>query len=162
MFKHFVSLDLSELVPNGQGLQFLLTLTPWIGVAAIYCKTPSFYDEFAIRREMKRIMVLNGILYAVFVALVIGILLVSASATSDTATNATATVLEAVAFHILAAILFAVGHSMTFWVLQTVDVGFDANGRPLRAPPSAWGPRSKHPQLRSDYRFALIFGSSGH
>ncbi len=34
---------------------------------------------------------------------------------------------------------------MTYWVLQTVDVGFDESGHPLRAPLNPWG----HTHLRS-------------
>ena len=32
---------------------------------------------------------------------------------------------------------------MTFWVLKTVDVGFDANGDPIRAPLNPWDPAMK-------------------
>lgn len=104
-------------------------------------------------------MMLNGILYAVFIVLVI-VLFIAKSAANDTEM-----VVIAVTFHVLAAILFAVGHTMTYWVLKTVDVGFDDYGRPLRAPLRAWGPQSKRPRLdpnnysqssRSpDYRYFL-------
>ena len=44
----------------------------------------------------------------------------------------------------MAVILFLIAHTMTYWVLKTVDVGFDANGNPIRAPLNPWARNKKN------------------
>eukprot|EP01083_Nonionella_stella_P222693 794389_1 len=57
--------------------------------------------------------------------------------------EAISAVFVGIAFNFLALILFLIARIMTYWVLKTVDVGFDEHGDPLRAPLNPWAYRQR-------------------
>ena len=82
-----------------------------------------------------------------FLLLIIYSILIFILAQSDSITEGVSAALVAVAFNFLALVLFLVCHTMTYWVLKTVDVGFDANGDPIRAPLNPWARNKKRSHL---------------
>jgi len=133
---------LISILPWLAPLRFVLAILPWLAILALYCKTPSFYDEFAIRREMKRIALLYSSVLLLYLLLSVIIFIVNRSVDAELERTTTLqVVLMAVTLNFLALVLFLIGHSMTYWVLQTVDVGFDEDGNPLRAPLNPWSPK---------------------
>ena len=141
-------------------IRTLFVISPWVAIIVIYCKTPEFYDEFAIRQEMKRIIYLYASVAIVYIIYIILIFIISLS--SGVTTGATAA-LAAVSLNFLALVLFLIGHTMTYWVLKTVDVGFDDNGDPIRAPLNPWAQRNKksHVPKTSESNFESIDSDGG-